>query len=77
MGTFCLTWFLILFFSKLGLWDMVICTPILPTFLSSGGAYCFFLHGVYVPGRFIIPTNMFLSCKYLTQLDMTGIIYLF
>lgn len=44
MGTFCLTWFSILFFSKLGLWDMVICTPILPTFLSSGGAYCFFFH---------------------------------
>lgn len=36
----------------------------------------FFLHGVYVPRRFIILTNMFLSCKYLIQLDMTGIIYL-
>lgn len=36
----------------------------------------FFLHGVYVPRGFIILTNMFLSCKYLIQLDMTGIIYL-
>lgn len=57
-------------FLKFGIWDMVICIPILPTFLFfSLVELLVFLHGVYVPGRLIVVTNMFLSCKYLVRYD--------